>query len=237
MIKTRMKTVAVIPARGGSKRFPGKNIIDFFGKPIIAYAIEAAYEANVFDRICVSSDSDEILTISEKYDAIAVKRQPEMASDHVSSATMLLDFLDQEEKENRKYDILTCLYATAVLRTAEDIRQTVKLINPGICDFAMGVSESDRQAHQALQADQDGFLQAMWPELVEKQSQDVGPLWFSNGSTYAVNIPAFREHKTLYGPNLKGFYMPRNHAIDIDFLEDLELAKYYYRQLHPVTKS
>lgn len=233
MQMSRFKSVAVIPARGGSKRFPGKNRIDFFGRPIISYTIEAALESDLFERVAVSSDDPAILEIAATYGAEPVQRRPEMATDEVATAPMLMDFLDQEEADGRNnWEVLCCLYATAALRTADDIKATVGLIEPGICEFAMGVSQANRQAHQALQETPDGRLKSMFPNIVSRQSQEIGPLWFSNGTSYALWVPAFRIQKTLYGPTLKGHYMPTERAIDLDEPEDMELMKFYFSQRH-----
>ncbi|WNK01374.1 methyltransferase domain-containing protein [Thalassospiraceae bacterium LMO-JJ14] len=228
---SRFKSVAVIPARGGSKRFPGKNRIEFFGHPIISYTIQAALDSGLFERVAVSSDDPAILEIAAAYGAVPVQRRPEMATDEVATAPMLLDFLDQEKAAGRDdWEVLCCLYATAALRTADDIKETVGLIEPGVCEFSMGVSQADRQAHQALQVTPDGRLEPMFPDIVSRQSQEIGPLWFSNGTSYALWVPSFRIHQTLYGPTLKGHYMPAERAVDLDEPEDMELMKFYFSQ-------
>ena len=116
-----MKAVCVIPARGGSKRLPRKNVVEFFGKPMIAYSIEAATASKRFERIVVSSDDPETLEIARKYGADPVERKSSLASDTARISEVLLDFLDQEEAAGRKYDVLACLLAAAPLRRAEDV--------------------------------------------------------------------------------------------------------------------
>lgn len=228
MTDSNPSAVALIPARGGSKRLPGKNILDFFGKPMIAYTIEAAIETELFDNVVCSSDDEEILSVAAEYGAVPARRRDDLATDDVPTAPVVLDFLDQEEKAGRSYDIISVLYATAPLRTAEDIRATVGLLEPGICDFAMAVTDSDRQAHQALKMNEDGILAPLWPDLINLQSQDIGPLWFGNGTTYAYHVQAFRDLGSLYGPGLRGHIMPRSRAVDIDVEDDLNLARYHF---------
>src|SRR5437762_1090466 len=100
-----MKAICVIPARGGSKRLPRKNVVDFFGKPMIAYSIEAANACKRFDRVIVSSDDAETLAVARQYGADPVKRKSALASDSARISEVLLDFLDQEEAAGRKHEI------------------------------------------------------------------------------------------------------------------------------------
>lgn len=223
-----MRRIAIIPARGGSKRLSRKNILSFEGHPIIAYTIKAARKSRCFECVVVSTDDSEISEIAEANGAIVYQRSPELATDRAQVVDVCLDFIDSEEAKGCTYEVLCCLYATAVLRTADDIRATVELIEPGHCDFAMAVSLADRYAYQALRVSNSGSLVPMWPELVGRRSQEVGTLWFSNGTTYAVSVDAFRKEKSFYGPRLRGHFMPRERAIDIDTIEDVELARFYF---------
>ncbi len=226
-----MKILAVIPARGGSKRLPGKNIIDFFGKPVIAYSIEAALKAEIFERVVVSTEDDKIADIAISYGAEVEVRDPRLATDTARVLDVCLDLLDKEYKMGISYDILCCLYATAPLRSAIDIIKTVDLVQSGQCDFAVAVTKFHFSPHQALKNEKNGDLVPVWPELVELQSQKVPEMYADNGSTYAVRIPQFKKEKTFFGSNLKGYIMPRNRSVDIDSLEDLYIAKAYAKGL------
>jgi len=150
-----------------------------------------------------------------------------LATDRAQVVEVCLQFLQQEHAEGRHYDILCCLYATAPLRNAEDIRCTVGLVQQGECDFAMAVTEYYYPPYQALQENDSGFLEPMWPELVNLQSQSLPRMLIDNGSTYAVSVPIFLEAKSFYGLRLKGYRMPRNRSVDIDLKEDLALAQFY----------
>ncbi len=221
------RAIAVIPARGGSKRLPRKNLINLGGKPLIAHSIEAAFESRCFKKVVVSSDDQEILDIAEKFGATPYLRAADLAEDSVPTAPVLLDVLEHESRTAQDWDILACLYATAPLRHAGDIKAVINLVVPGTCDFAMAVSASDRPIHQALSVDDQGVLHAIWTDAVSKNSQDVPQYVFGNGSTYAVNVPAFLKHKTLYGPGLRGHIMPQRRSVDIDTEDDLALVRYY----------
>lgn len=228
----REDSVALIPARGGSKRLPRKNVIDFLGRPIIAYTIDAARESGCFSRVFVSTEDDEIADIARRYGAEIARRRPELATDGATLIEVCLDFLDNEEKvAGRNWLYLGCLYATAPLRNAEDVRATIDLLEPGRCSFTMAVTAYDHYAHQAMAMEKDGALKPMWPELVERRGSDLPPLRAGNGSTYGVEVAAFRRYKAFYGPGLRGHDMPRERSIDIDTQMDLEFALFYAQRM------
>jgi N-acylneuraminate cytidylyltransferase len=123
------------------------------------------------------------------------------------------------------------LYATAPLRTADDIGATVALLAPEACDFALAVSEYDSPPHQALALNDDHRVTPKWPDLVERRADEIGPLVVDNGSTYAVDVSAFREHQSFYGPGLRGHLMPRERSVDIDTPLDFDLALFFAGRL------
>ena len=223
-----MRRIAIIPARGGSKRFPRKNIAKFFGRPIIYYTIRAALESGCFDKIVVSTDDDEIESISSCYGVDVDRRPSRLGADTATVREVCLDFLSRQRSEGMEWDILCCLYATAALRTSEDVRCVLSLIEPSVCDFAMGVSQADRYVHQALVGSEHGFLEPLWIDCVESRSEAAETYWFSNGTAYAVWVPAFEKTGSFYGPSLRGHFMPRSRSVDIDRPEDLELAQFYF---------
>ncbi|MEX2525587.1 MAG: acylneuraminate cytidylyltransferase family protein [Gammaproteobacteria bacterium] len=220
-----LKCLAVIPARGGSKRLPGKNTADFLGRPIIVWTIDAARACGRFERILVSTEDAGIAEVARGAGAEVSERPAALAADTAGLVDVGIDILDREERDGRSYDVISFLYATAPLRHSDDINAVLDLIEPGVCDFAMAVTRYTHPPHQALCIGKDGRLRPQWPELVERSAAEIGPLCVDNGSTYAVTVTAFREQRTFYGPGLRGWPMPFTRSVDIDEQNDLDLAR------------
>lgn len=222
------KIICIIPARGGSKRLPKKNIVQFHGKPIIAYSIEAAIQANLFDRIIVSTDDMGIAQHAEHFGAEIHLRPPELATDTARVVDVCAHSLEEESKAGRIYDILCCLYATAPLRTSKDIRNTLRLLEDNNCDSAMAVTNYHFPPHQALKIDKFQNLIPVWPDMINMKSQEAPDFLVDNGSTYAIEVAVFKEKKSFLGDHLKGYIMPRIRSADIDTQEDLDLADIFF---------
>ncbi|BCS89194.1 pseudaminic acid cytidylyltransferase [Pseudodesulfovibrio sediminis] len=216
--------MALIPARGGSKRFPRKNIAPYKGMPVISYTIQEAEKTGLFDRVVVSTDDDEIASIATKFGAETVKRPPALAGDTVGLAEVCMDFLHTEKSAGRTWDILCCLFPAAPLRKAKDIKGTVDLITTGQCDFSVAVSEYPFPPNMA-KIEVNGLLQFAFPEWALKKRQDLPKFVIDNGSTYAFSVPAFLKAKTFHGSPQKGYLMPRLRSVDIDEPEDLIIAE------------
>lgn len=226
------KRLAIIPARGGSKRLPRKNILLFLGKPIIAYTIEAALESGQFERVVVSTEDTEIAEISRRFGAEVDIRPTVLATDSATVVGVCEEFLAREKSAGSEYDVLCCLYATAPLRTASDIVETIKLIEPNSCDFSMAVTRYAHYAHQALCKTEEFYLTPMWPNVVGLRSDVVGELVVGNGSTYCAEVSAFFRVKSFYGPRLRGYEMPLSRSIDIDTRDDFEMAEAMSKAIH-----
>ncbi|OEU67721.1 MAG: pseudaminic acid cytidylyltransferase [Desulfobacterales bacterium PC51MH44] len=223
-----MKRIAIIPARGGSKRLPRKNIIDFLGKPIIAYTIEAALQTSVFDRVIVSTEDTEIAEVAIRFGAQVSKRPASLATDASTVVEVCSDLLEREKADGRIYDILCCLYATAPLRTSKDIINTLQLLEDDNCDSAMALTNYHFPPHQALKLDKFQNLIPVWLDMINMKSQEVPDFLVDNGSTYAINVAIFKEKKSFLGDHLKGYIMPRIRSVDIDTQEDLDLAYIFF---------
>ncbi len=222
-----MRRVAIIPARGGSKRLPRKNIADFYGKPIIAHTIAAALESKLFESVIVSTEDDEIATISETYGAEVHRRNTLLASDSAKVVDVCLDLLAEKEKGGDKYDVMCCLLATSPLRNASHIKEAYQLFEEYGSRFVMAVTQFSKSPWQALRINENGSLSPMWPEWVNIRSQDRPQLLVDNGSTYIVDVDASRIQKSFYGEELRGYVMAPEYSVDIDEPTDLELAKHY----------
>jgi len=222
-----MHNLAFIPARGGSKRLPRKNIATFMGKPMIAWTIEAAQHSNLFERVIVSTEDSEIAEIAKKYGAEIASRDTALASDKATVVDVCLDFLNKEQEAGKNYDVLCCLYATAPLRTADDIKATMGLLEPGTHDFVISATHYDLPPQQALKKTGTHEAKVMWPDLNKMREDELGELVVDNGSTYAVSVPAFIKQKSFYGPNLRVHMMPRSRSHDINEPIDLEIMKFF----------
>lgn len=219
--------IAVIPARGGSKRLPRKNVLPFLGKPMIVHTIEAAFETGLFARIVVSSDDEDILDIASEAGAELEMRDPELATDNATVSQVCRNFLNKEQRKGHHHDILCVLYATAPLRTSEDIKAVVSLVSTGKTETALATNAYSQPPNQALKIMDEQLLAPMWPDVVDLNSKDMPPLCVDNGSTYAVRVEQFLKTGSFIGPDTRGHLMPAWRSVDIDTQEDLELAKFY----------
>ncbi len=223
--------ICIIPARGGSKRLPRKNIIDFDHKPIISYTILSAIESDLFKNVIVSTDDEEIADISSNYGADIDIRNKKLATDEARVVNVCLDFLNTQKSIGNHYDVLCCLYPTAPLRNVEDIINSINLLENENCNSVMAVTEFHYPCHQALKMDKDNYLNPMWPDLVSKRSSELPKLYVDNGSTYSVKVEQFIKEETFILNPFKGYIMPRNRSVDIDNNSDLDLAKYYMNKI------
>ena len=209
---------------------PRKNIIDFLGKPMIAYSIEAAIQTGLFCRIVVSTEDEEIADISSHFGAEIDYRPPALANDVATVSDVCIDLLYREQAHGREYDLLCILYATAPMRNARDIKNVMCLIEPDVCDYAMAVTHFVQPPYQALSVEKNHWAKPLWPEMVFLREADIGHLCIDNGSTYAVSVPAFRQSKAFYHDKMRVYFMPRERSVDINTQEDVELALYYARR-------
>jgi CMP-N-acetylneuraminic acid synthetase len=222
-----MRNIAIIPARGGSKRLPRKNILPFLGKPILFWSVEAAIESGLFERVVVSTEDDEIAEASRARGFDVLIRPEALATDASTCAEVCLHVLDHFESVGERFDVLCCLYATAPLRTARDIASTLSLLGDdenNLADFAFAMVEYSHSPYQALIPDADGFFIQAWPLVASAKSQALPAPFIGNGSTYAARVPQFRRYRDFCGPRLRGYFMPHMRSIDIDTAEDYEFA-------------
>ena len=225
-----MQRVALIPARGGSKRLPRKNILPFLGKPIIAWTIEEARKSALFDTVVVSTDDQEIKKVALTYGAEVALRDEHLATDQASVTNVCLDYLENQLANGIEWKQMVVLYATAPLRTSEDIQNTLRLLENKICDFALAATEYALPPHQALKLTSEYNVTPMWPDIVSKKTSEIGQLVVDNGSTYAVNVPAFIKQKTFFGSSLRVNLMPRERSQDIDEDIDFKIAEFFAKQ-------
>ncbi len=217
------RRLAIIPARGGSKRLPRKNVLPFLDRPMIVHTIEQAVESGCFERVVVSTEDEEIAAIARQAGAELHVRSARLAGDAATVVEVCLEVLSGEEERGRAYDVFACLYATAPLRRAADIVAVLGLVDEAH-PFALATTTYALDPHQALRAEADGTLTPMWPDLVNRRASELPPLVVDNGSTYAARVDEFQAARSFYGPGLRGHVMPRERSVDIDEPGDYELA-------------
>lgn len=225
------RNIAIIPARGGSKRLPRKNILPINGKPMISYPILAAINSGLFDEVVVSTEDKEISTIAASFGATVSKRFETLAQDRSTVVQVCEDVLEKDDYKT--VESFCCIYATAIFITPEDIINSFKLItNKPPVDYVMGISGFNYHPVQALN-EVGGYLQSMWPEYNDKQSQFYPHLVVSNGTLYWAKRTAFMRDKTFYGERLVGYQLDSDHTVDIDTPEDYESAKMLAKDILP----
>jgi len=229
MSASASERLCLIPARGGSKRLPRKNVLPFMGKPMLAWSIECGRASRLFGRIYVSTEDAEIGAIAQHYGAVWVRRPDHLAGDRATVADVCLDFLDSNKEGLSNIRTLTVLYAAAPLRKPEDINATVRLIEEENADFAMTVTRMPFDPFEALLVD-DGDNAMIWqPKMLDTPRQERPQLRIDAASVYAVRVEAFRRTKKVYGPNMKVTEIPAERAVDIDTAEDFMRAEFYGR--------
>jgi N-acylneuraminate cytidylyltransferase len=225
------RTLAVIPARGGSKRVPRKNIREVDGKPLIAHTIQDAKDANLVDRTIVSTDDDDIARISRNYGAeVPFSRPSELATDTAGLADVITHTLDYVENEGDKYDILCGLQATSPLRIPDDIDGVLMRLKESNADSCLTISEYITPPHWAVNADKEGYLReyfetgSLWVDDLNR-SQDIPDISHPNGAVFAATTEAWRTHESFYMPKTVGYQMPPSRSFDIDEPWELELVR------------
>ena len=222
-----MKIIAVIPARGGSKRIPLKNIIDFIGKPIIAWTIEAAQKTKLFDRIIISTDSSEIANVSKVY-GLDVPFFRNDKNDDISTVTeaTLVAIHQAEVYYNEKYDVVVQLMANAPLRDEEDIQVHIKNFVESKKSFQISSFKFGwMNPWWAFKINKNGSHEWMLKEGIGKRSQDLDELFCPTGAIWIAKVEALKKAGTFYGPDYNFCEINWKHAVDIDNFEDLEFAK------------
>ncbi|ENX61566.1 MULTISPECIES: cytidylyltransferase domain-containing protein [Acinetobacter] len=220
----KSNSLVIIPARGGSKRLPRKNILPLNGKPLIEWTIEAAQAAN-FENIVVSSDDEEILNLVVKFPKILFLRRPvELASDIASTNDVILNVLD-ELKEN--FDNLLLLQPTSPLRTVNDLNGAFELFEKGKYTSVVSVTEVDHPTDYTMRLPDNNSLDNFFTKLKQlpQRSQDFEKEYRLNGAIYITKVEDFKKNKSLFNYPSCGFIMSRKNSIDIDELFDFRIAE------------
>ncbi|OGR34991.1 MAG: pseudaminic acid cytidylyltransferase [Desulfovibrionales bacterium GWA2_65_9] len=223
---------AVIPARAGSKRIPGKNIRPFAGRPMICHSIQAALDAGVFDAVFVSTDSEDIAQIARGCGAQApFARPPELADDHTALAPVLLHALDQIEAGGQQVELLCLIYATAPLLEPAALRQGLEVMRSRQADAVFSVASFPAPVQRALTLDPEGQLRMLWPEHELTRSQDLPAAYHDAGQFHWLRTESFRQQGRLYMDRSFPVIIPRHRVQDIDTPEDWARAETLFAML------
>lgn len=224
-ISPMFKRLCIIPARGGSKRIPGKNIRPFLGKPILHYSIAAAKATGLFDTIMVSTDDEKVAEEALKAGAeIPFLRSQGNAGDFATTADVLLEVLKTFAQQNVHFEQICCLYPTAVFAQAHHLMAGWLMLQQG-AEVTYPMVAFDYPVWRALKSDSQGFVEMVWPEFAGSRSQDLQPLFHDAGQWYWLNVPSFMTSGQILGGKAKGLEISRLMAQDIDDEEDWALAE------------
>lgn len=225
-----MRKIAIITARGGSKRIPKKNIKEFCGKPIIAYSIEAALQSRVFDEVMVSTDLEEIKEIAEQYGAfVPFMRSSEASSDFATTADVIKEVLSDYERLGKRFDSFACLYPTAPFMTAKRLVEASSLLADA--DAVLSVVKYSFPPQRAFVI-RNGSVQFQYPQYERTRSQDLEPIYHDCGQFYMCKVDSFLQHQSLILPVTVPYIMPEEEVQDIDTMSDWEIAEAKYKVLH-----
>ena len=223
-MKTTRKVIAIIPARGGSKRIPNKNIVDFNGKPLIAWTIDAAKDSGLFDKIVVSTDSKEIAEVSKKYGAEVPFLRDTAADDHSPVSEATLRTLLQLEEAGERFDDVVQLFAVCPLRNSQDIKSSYDFFSAKEATFALSCYKyAWMNPWWAISLNEKNEASWIFKDT-QKRSQDLPELFSPTGAIWIARITDLKREKTFYGEGHIFWEMDWKRAVDIDNYEDLELA-------------
>lgn len=224
--------VAIIPARGGSKRIPRKNIKHFAGLPIIAHSIKAAKDSGLFDRIIVTTDDEEIADIARHFGAeIPFIRPRELSDDHTATTPVIAHAIEALEKEGTKIDAACCIYATAPFVRAEDIKNAYHaLINHNKL-YAFPVTTFPFPIFRGIKRTENGSIEMFWPEHFTTRSQDLPEAYHDVGQFYWGTQEAWLSGRAIFSDAATTIILPRHLVQDIDTLEDWTRAELMYKVL------
>ena len=224
--------IAIIPARGGSKRIPKKNIKSFCGKPMIAWSIEAAIKSKCFDKIIVSTDDSVIAEIAIEYGAMAPFLRPaELANDQADIMLVIAHAVEWVQMQGEIVDYACCINATAPFVTTEDIIKGCNLISETESDYIVSVTSFPFPIQRAIRVDDSGFVEMFQPEHFHSHSQDLEESFHDAGQFYWGTSESWLALKPLFSSKTLPAHLPRYRVQDIDTLEDFENAELMFQLL------
>ena len=226
-----MKAVAIITARGGSKRIPGKNKKEFLGKPIICYSIEAALQSGLFEEVMVSTDDEEIAKIAESAGAsIPFMRSEATANDYATTDDVLMEVLEEYEKRGKSFDYMACIYPTAPFVTAEKLQNAMQILQENQASGVMPVVSFSFPPQRGM-AIRGGRLEYCYPENAMKRSQDLETMYHDCGQFYCYDVEKYRACRGDLPDGYFPIEVPELEVQDIDNFSDWKLAEIKYQMM------
>lgn len=222
--------VAIIPARGGSKRIPRKNIRDFHGKPIISYAIENALKSGLFNEVFVSTDDEEIAKIAVNLKAVVpLLRTKKNADDFATTSDVLLEVIEYYQSINKPLSIACCLYPTTPLINAEDLVAAYSIFSKGDFETLISSVVYPHPIQRAFRLNNSKRVILKQPELINSRSQDLEKSYHDAGAFYFFDVASFEKNKSLWSGKIGAFELPESKVQDIDTYEDWTMAELKYK--------
>lgn len=232
-----MRTLAVIPARGGSKRIPHKNIKNFCGRPIIAYSIEAAIESGLFEEVMVSTDSTVIARTAEEYGAsVPFYRSKEASGDFATTSEVLLEVLEEYEKRGQHFEAVCCIYPAAPFVTPQRLSEAIELLKTKKADLVLPVAAFSYPPQRGLTYSEDGSVQMLYPQYMDTRSQDLEKIYHDCGQFYAFWTAGFWKNQNIMRGKIVPIVISELEMQDIDQESDWKLAEIKYRMMKETGK-
>lgn len=226
------KFLAVVTARGGSKRIPRKNIKKFCGKAIIEYSIDAALKSGIFDEVMVSTEDDEIAKISIQAGAsVPFMRSEQTANDFATTRDVLLEVLSEYKKRGQEFDYITCLYPTNPFISPGKIKKAVDILVEEQCEEVVPVVKFSFPPQRAYVLNEEGGLTYKWDEYKNARSQDLEEFYHDAGQFYCYNVKQYLESKGQITGKIYPIVLPESEVQDIDNEEDWKMAELKYEYL------
>lgn len=222
----KKKVLCVIPAKIGSVRLPKKNFKLFLGKPIIEYPINTCLKSKIFQEVVVSSDSDLIYELAEKFNITPHKRRPELSTGKARVVDVCFKILQDLESQGKFFDLLMVVYPTNPFILEEDLFGVYNLLQKEDCNFAFSCTQFHHYPHQALWVEKSSKISHVFSEPLRKEvSSSNKKVLVDNGSIYGAEVKTFLKDKELFGVNSYGYEMPKYRSVDIDTQDDWFIAE------------
>jgi pseudaminic acid cytidylyltransferase len=227
-----LKVVAIIPARGGSKRIPRKNIRLFNGLPMIAWSIQTAIKSGCFDRVIVSTDDEEIAKIANLYGAETPFIRPEnLSDDYTTTSEVMVHAINHESSQGRDLDYVCCIYPTAPFITANNLKKGLKSIQSGNYEYVFSATTYAFPVERAFFFNNLDGLEMLFPENAKVRSQDLKDTFHDAGQFYWSRAHTWLKRQPIFQSNSFPLNLPRIEVVDIDTEEDWEEAEIKFKLL------